>query len=94
MQPRGRPRPSTATRCSSRYLEAFAGVARRPGRDRGAYRDRLATLGRRVRVEQVGGGALVGEATAVADDGALVVRDDAGSEHTVTVGDVVHLRPA
>jgi BirA family transcriptional regulator, biotin operon repressor / biotin---[acetyl-CoA-carboxylase] ligase len=58
------------------------------------YRDRLATLGRRVRVEQPGGGSLEGEATAVTDEGALVVRDDTGTDHTITAADVVHLRPA
>jgi len=59
-----------------------------------AYRDRLATLGRRVRVEQPGGASLVGVATAVTDNGALVVGDDTGTEHIVTAADVVHLRPA
>jgi BirA family transcriptional regulator, biotin operon repressor / biotin---[acetyl-CoA-carboxylase] ligase len=58
-----------------------------------AYRDRLATLGRRVRIE-VRGGTFEGEATAVGDDGALVVRDDAGTVRTVTAADVIHLRPA
>ena len=76
------------------YLEAFAALLDDGGVILDAYRDRLATLGRRVRVDHVAGGSLVGVATAVADDGALVVRDDAGSEHTVTAADVVHLRPA
>ncbi len=58
------------------------------------YRDRLTTLGRRVRVALPGGSSVVGQATAVTDDGALVVRDDAGFDHTVTAADVVHLRPA
>ncbi len=56
-----------------------------------AYRADSATLGRRVRVELTGGEALEGEATAVADDGRLVVVDRAG-EHFVSVGDVKHLR--
>jgi BirA family biotin operon repressor/biotin-[acetyl-CoA-carboxylase] ligase len=59
-----------------------------------SYRVRLATLGRRVRVELPGGVSLEGAATAVADDGALVVLDDVGTEHIVTAADVVHLRPA
>jgi BirA family biotin operon repressor/biotin-[acetyl-CoA-carboxylase] ligase len=56
-----------------------------------AYRADSATLGRRVRVELTGGDALEGEATAVADDGRLVVVDAAG-QHYVSVGDVKHLR--
>jgi biotin-(acetyl-CoA carboxylase) ligase len=32
-------------------------------------------------------------ATDIAADGALLLRDDSGHEHVVTVGDVVHLRP-
>jgi BirA family biotin operon repressor/biotin-[acetyl-CoA-carboxylase] ligase len=55
-------------------------------------RARSATLGRRVRIERPGNQSLEGEATALADDGSLVVRDDGGLEHTVAVGDVVHLR--
>jgi len=56
------------------------------------YRERLATRGRRVRVEPVRGEVLVGTAVDVADDGALLVRDDAGAVHTVAAADVVHLR--
>jgi BirA family biotin operon repressor/biotin-[acetyl-CoA-carboxylase] ligase len=55
------------------------------------YRARLATLGQRVRAE-LASGAVEGDAVDVTDDGALVVRDDAGTDHTVTAGDVVHLR--
>lgn len=57
-----------------------------------AYRERSSTLGGRVRVE-LPDGELVGTATDVTTEGALVVRDDDGVVHTVTVGDVVHLRP-
>jgi BirA family biotin operon repressor/biotin-[acetyl-CoA-carboxylase] ligase len=57
-----------------------------------AYAGRSATLGRRVRVE-LPGSVLLGEATAVSTEGALDVVDDTGQVHTVTVGDVVHLRP-
>jgi BirA family biotin operon repressor/biotin-[acetyl-CoA-carboxylase] ligase len=56
------------------------------------YRARLATVGRRVRVEHVRGGDVVGTAVGVTDAGALVVRDDAGVDHTVTAADVHHLR--
>jgi BirA family biotin operon repressor/biotin-[acetyl-CoA-carboxylase] ligase len=58
-----------------------------------AYRERSATIGRRVRVE-LPTSTLLGTASSVTDEGALVVTDDDGAQHTVTVGDVVHLRPA
>jgi len=56
------------------------------------YRQRLATLERTVRVEHVRDADLVGTAVGITDDGALVVRDDAGTDHTVVAADVVHLR--
>lgn len=56
------------------------------------YRRRCITLGRPVRVER-SADELVGTATDVDATGALLVRDDLGAEHVVTVGDVVHLRP-
>jgi BirA family biotin operon repressor/biotin-[acetyl-CoA-carboxylase] ligase len=46
-----------------------------------------------VRVELGAGRVVEGVAADLDRSGALVVRDDAGTEHTVTVGDVVHLRP-
>jgi BirA family transcriptional regulator, biotin operon repressor / biotin---[acetyl-CoA-carboxylase] ligase len=55
-------------------------------------RARSATLGRRVRIKLPGDQVLEGEATALADDGALLLRDDAGRDHAVAVGDVVHVR--
>ncbi len=57
------------------------------------YRRRLATLGRRVRVERPDGD-VVGRAVDVGDAGQLVVRDDTGAVVEVHVGDVVHLREA
>lgn len=55
-----------------------------------AYRARCATLGRTVRVQLVDG-VLTGRAEAVDDDGRLLVK--AGDAfHTVSAGDVVHLR--
>jgi BirA family transcriptional regulator, biotin operon repressor / biotin---[acetyl-CoA-carboxylase] ligase len=57
-----------------------------------AYRAACATLGRTVRIEQVGVTPLVGEAIDVLDDGRLRVRASDG-DHDVAVGDVVHLRP-
>lgn len=59
----------------------------------GEARRRSATVGRRVQVDLGGGRALHGTATALHDTGALVVRDDTGTEVVVSVGDVVHLRP-
>ncbi|UDY35589.1 biotin--[acetyl-CoA-carboxylase] ligase [Dermatobacter hominis] len=61
-----------------------------------AYRSRSATIGRRISVELEAGtgeGLLTGTAVDVDASGALVVEDDAGEVRTVTVGDVVHLRP-
>lgn len=56
-----------------------------------AYRERCATLGQPVRVEQLDGRELVGTAVRINDDGALVVDvDDAAV--TVRAGDVHHLR--
>jgi BirA family biotin operon repressor/biotin-[acetyl-CoA-carboxylase] ligase len=55
------------------------------------HRARCVTLGRRVRVE-LPGAELSGTAVDLAADGSLEVRDDDGSLHTVSVGDVVHLR--
>jgi BirA family transcriptional regulator, biotin operon repressor / biotin---[acetyl-CoA-carboxylase] ligase len=75
------------------YLTAFADALDAGDAILGAYRDRLVTLGRRVRVERIAGPAVEGAATAVGDDGALTVRDDDGVDHTVTAADVVHLRP-
>jgi BirA family biotin operon repressor/biotin-[acetyl-CoA-carboxylase] ligase len=76
-------------------LDAYlAGLARELDRLDSAvarYRARLATLGRRVRVERVRD-ELVGEAVDVADDGALLVRLPDATVERVTAGDVVHLR--
>ena len=55
-----------------------------------AYRDRLVTLGRRVRVA-LHDGAIEGTATDVTDGGELIVETSSGPR-TVTSGDVVHLR--
>jgi BirA family transcriptional regulator, biotin operon repressor / biotin---[acetyl-CoA-carboxylase] ligase len=55
------------------------------------YRQSLATLGRRVRIELLDG-VIHGTATDVDSGGRLVVLDREGVTHTVDVGDVVHLR--
>lgn len=57
----------------------------------GEYQRRLATLGRRVRVEQPGRD-VVGRAVGVGDSGELLVDDEAGDVVAVHVGDVIHLR--
>jgi len=74
------------------YLDALAARLDAPGAVAEDYRARLATLGRRVRIERDPAPELVGDAVALDDDGALVVRDEAGEPHHVKVGDVVHLR--
>jgi BirA family transcriptional regulator, biotin operon repressor / biotin---[acetyl-CoA-carboxylase] ligase len=55
------------------------------------YRDALATLGRRVRVELFDRG-IEGTAIDLEPDGRLVVLDDCAVSHRIDVGDVVHLR--
>jgi BirA family biotin operon repressor/biotin-[acetyl-CoA-carboxylase] ligase len=74
-----------------RFLDRL-GAALADGDLLDAYRSRLVTVGRRVRVQPVRGDDLVGTAVALTDDGALVVRDDQGVEHTVVAADVHHLR--
>ena len=51
-----------------------------------------ATIGSQVRVELTGGAVLTGQATGFAEDGGLLVVDDAGRTTTVRSGDVYHLR--
>ncbi|MBG6180735.1 biotin--[acetyl-CoA-carboxylase] ligase [Arthrobacter sp. CAN_A1] len=55
--------------------------------------DRMVTLGQDVRVELPGGVELLGRALGLDEHGALLVRDYDDERHTVTAGDVVHLRP-
>jgi BirA family transcriptional regulator, biotin operon repressor / biotin---[acetyl-CoA-carboxylase] ligase len=58
-----------------------------------AYRDRLATLGRSVRVD-LGDRVVEGTAVGIDDGGRLELEHADGARTTVAVGDVVHLRPA
>ena len=67
-------------------LAAYLAALDTPGDVLARYRTRCATLGRRVRVE-LPGETVQGMATAVDDEGRLVV-----DGRTITVGDVVHLR--
>jgi BirA family biotin operon repressor/biotin-[acetyl-CoA-carboxylase] ligase len=53
-----------------------------------------ATIGESVRIELPSGPALLATAVDVDRDGRLVVRDGGGTQHSVSAGDVVHVRPA
>jgi BirA family biotin operon repressor/biotin-[acetyl-CoA-carboxylase] ligase len=55
--------------------------------------DRMATLGRRVRVDRLDD-AIVGRAERLGPSGRLLVRTDDGAVHEIDAGDVVHLRDA
>ncbi len=58
------------------------------------YRQHLATIGQRVRVELPADRFVVGRAIDVQSDGRLIVLDDCAITHRIDTGDVVHLRPA
>jgi BirA family biotin operon repressor/biotin-[acetyl-CoA-carboxylase] ligase len=58
---------------------------------RGEYIGYCATVGQRVRVE-LPGSTLTGTATGIDVDGSLLLRTDSGADHSVSAGDVVHLR--
>jgi len=73
----------------SRYVGFWEGDSVRLGAE---YRANLSTLGQQVRVDMMDG-TQTGIAVAATDDGRLVVATAEG-EITVSVGDVVHLRPA
>ncbi|MBB5074825.1 BirA family biotin operon repressor/biotin-[acetyl-CoA-carboxylase] ligase [Nonomuraea endophytica] len=60
---------------------------------RAAYQASCATIGRRIRVELPGERVLEGVATGVDPNGHLQVEAD-GKGHTLSAGDVVHVRPA
>ena len=96
-RPRATSKPaarSTATTCSTR---TSTGSARHYGAlDAGSpptYRARLATVGRRVRVELGGTRRSWATAVGVDDAGRLLVEADGGTRHDLAAGDVVHLRP-
>ncbi|SDH80359.1 biotin--[acetyl-CoA-carboxylase] ligase [Nonomuraea jiangxiensis] len=73
-----------------RDLTAVAGDAEAAGL-RAAYLASSATVGQRVRVELPGGRSLTGLATDVDAAGHLQV-EEAGERHTLSAGDVVHVR--
>lgn len=79
------------------FLQAFAAryatlVADGPAAILDAWRARSATLGRRVRVD-LGRDDVEGTAVDITDEGHLVLETLEGDRRTITVGDVVHLRP-
>lgn len=73
----------------TRYLELRRGARSALHRD---WRDRLVTLGQPVRAETPQG-VLLGSATDVTPDGALVILDQHGQQHVISAGDV-SIRPA
>jgi BirA family biotin operon repressor/biotin-[acetyl-CoA-carboxylase] ligase len=75
----------------SAALSAFGGRMDPPESALAEYREMCDTIGRTIKVERGGAAPIVGTATGVADNGALIVHGPNGEE-TVAAGDVVHLR--
>jgi BirA family transcriptional regulator, biotin operon repressor / biotin---[acetyl-CoA-carboxylase] ligase len=78
-----------AERFASGYRALAAGAA---GPTLAAYSARLATLGREVRAELLGGEQVTGVAVGLGANGGLLIRTPAGDEVEVASGDVEHLR--
>jgi BirA family biotin operon repressor/biotin-[acetyl-CoA-carboxylase] ligase len=79
---------------AGRFLAGYAELcAGRPGSVLAAYRERLVTVGRRVRADRVGADPVVGTAVDLTPTGGLVVQTAAGARVEVLAGDVQHLRP-
>jgi BirA family biotin operon repressor/biotin-[acetyl-CoA-carboxylase] ligase len=77
-----------------RFLDGYRSLcAGRPGPVLAAYRQRLVTVGRRVRAERLGADPVVGTAVDLTPTGGLVVQTASGARVEVTAGDVHHLRP-
>lgn len=72
-------------------LLAETGDAQRAGL-RARVIGQCATVGSRVVVSLPGGESIHGTATDIDSDGRLLVASDAGGEHAVSAGDVVHVR--
>ncbi len=81
-------------RLLARIIDALPERLADPGLVRREIVAHSATVGRRVTIELPGPTRLVGRATELDREGRLVVVDDAGTRHVVSVGDVVRLRPA
>ena len=78
-----------AERFASGYRALAAGAA---GPTLAAYSARLATLGREVRAELLGGERVTGVAVGLGANGGLLIRTPTGGEVEVASGDVEHLR--
>jgi len=85
-------RPTTRAQLLDEFLVRYEARLADLPETRRVYRERLATIGRRVRVE-IGESSLVGVATDIDDAGRLLVDVD-GDLHVISAGDVVHLRDA
>lgn len=83
--------PTTRDDLLEEFLTRYELRLRDLAEARRAYRARLGTLGRRVRIEQASG-PVVGVARDVDDAGRLLVERDDGVIETIAAGDVVHLR--
>lgn len=92
--------PAYLNRFAALYQDfvAVGGDALRPLRGGGSIHalasGLMATLGTDVRAELPGGRMLFGTAVRLGAGGELEIRDDGGEVHTVSAGDVVHLRRA
>ena len=77
----------------ARLAERYGVLSDPVGRDAlfDDYRRRCVTVGREVRAELPGGTVVEGQATDVAPDGALVVREPAGTNRVVAASEVVHV---
>ena len=75
------------------WLPELEDTTRPPDELLDSYRAASATIGREVRVE-LPAAVLFGTASDVTANGELVVVDDQRVERTLSVGDVVHLRPS
>jgi BirA family biotin operon repressor/biotin-[acetyl-CoA-carboxylase] ligase len=79
---------------AGRFLAGYAELcAGRPGGVLAAYRERLVTVGRRVRADRIGADPVIGTAVDLTPSGALVVQTASGARVEVLAGDVQHLRP-
>ena len=79
---------------AGRFLAGYAELcAGRAGPVLAAYRERLVTVGRRVRADRIGAGPVVGTAVDLTATGGLVVQTASGARVEVLAGDVQHLRP-
>ena len=79
---------------AGRFLAGYAELcAGRPGVVLAAYRERLVTVGRRVRADRIGADPVIGTAVDLTPTGGLVVQTAASDRIEVLAGDVQHLRP-